>query len=94
MAIDCPPHCFSKTEDIMAPIAIDTAGQLPREAYTIPEFCEAHRISQSMYFKLRNAGLGPREMRAMRKVMISVEAAQEWRRAREIAARAVSDRAA
>lgn len=60
-----------------------TAGQVPREADTIPEFCKAHRLSESMYYKLRNAGLGPREMRAMRKVTISVEAAQDWRRARE-----------
>ncbi len=78
----------------MAADANDTAGQVPREAYTIPEFCEAHRLSQSMYFKLRNAGLGPREMRALRKVTISMEAAAEWRRARENTARAVAERAA
>jgi hypothetical protein len=76
----------------MAAIAIDIARQVPREAYTIPEFCEAHRISQSMYFKLRNAGLGPREMRALRKVTISLEAATEWRRERESAAQAVTER--
>ncbi|MGX9429725.1 MULTISPECIES: hypothetical protein [Bradyrhizobium] len=74
----------------MAVIAIDRAGRVPRGAYTIPEFCEAHRISQSMYFKLRSAGLGPREMRALRKVTISIEAAEEWRRARETAAQAGS----
>jgi len=28
--------------------------------FTIAEFCRAHRISQSMYFKLRALGLGPR----------------------------------
>ena len=67
----------------MAAIAANIAGQVPREAYTIPEFCKAHRISESMYFKLRNAGLGPREMRALRKVTISIEAAEQWRRARE-----------
>ncbi|RXG86153.1 hypothetical protein [Bradyrhizobium zhanjiangense] len=58
-------------------------NQVLREAYTIPEFCAAHRLSESMYYKLRNAGLGPREMRALRKVTISLEAADEWRRARE-----------
>jgi hypothetical protein len=31
-------------------------------AFTIAEFCRAHRISQSMYFKQRALGLGPREM--------------------------------
>ena len=68
--------------------------EVPRAAFTIKEFCEAHRLSEAMYFKLRNAGLGPREMRAMRKVTISVEAAKEWRREREKAAQAVAERAA
>lgn len=57
--------------------------EVPRAAFTIKEFCEAHRISEAMYFKLRAAGLGPREMRALRKVTISVEAAAHWRRERE-----------
>jgi hypothetical protein len=60
-----------------------TEPEVPRMAFTIKEFCESHRISPAMYFKLRAAGLGPREMRALRKVTISVEAAAEWRRARE-----------
>jgi hypothetical protein len=63
-----------------------TEPEVPRMAFTINEFCTAHRISPAMYFKLRAAGLGPREMRALRKVTISVEAAAEWRRARETAA--------
>jgi hypothetical protein len=57
--------------------------EVPLAAYTIREFCEAHRISETMFFKLRNAGLGPREMRVLRKVIISIEAAAEWRRERE-----------
>lgn len=60
--------------------------RVPRTAFTIKEFCEAHRLSEAMYYKLRNAGLGPREMRAMRKVTVSIEAAEEWRREREKAA--------
>ena len=52
-------------------------------AYTIPEFCEAHRISESMYYKIRADGLGPREARALSKVIITKEAAADWRRARE-----------
>lgn len=59
------------------------AGEPPRAAFTIAEFCEAHRISVAMYFKLRDAGLGPRVMRAGRRVTISFEAAADWRRARE-----------
>jgi hypothetical protein len=60
--------------------------EVPRAAFTIKEFCDAHRISPAMYFKLRDAGLGPREMRAGRRVTISLEAATDWRRAREKAA--------
>ncbi|HVQ80138.1 MAG TPA: hypothetical protein VMS82_09345, partial [Pseudolabrys sp.] len=40
------------------------------EAYSIPEFCEAHRISESMYYKIRSAGLGPKETRALSKIII------------------------
>jgi hypothetical protein len=67
----------------MAATANDIAGQISPEAYTIPEFCRAHRLSESMYYKIRAAGLGPREMRALSKVTISVEAASDWRRERE-----------
>ena len=55
-------------------------------AFTIAEFCKAHRISQSMYFKLRNLGLGPREMAVGSRKLISQESAAEWRKAREAAA--------
>jgi hypothetical protein len=65
-----------------------TEAEVPRAAYSIPEFCKAHRICEAFYYKLRAAGLGPREMRTLRKVTISVEAAEEWRRAREVAAAA------
>ena len=54
-------------------------------AFTIAEFCRAHRISQSMYFKMRNLGLGPREMAVGSRRLISQEAAAEWRKAREAA---------
>jgi hypothetical protein len=55
-------------------------------AFTIAEFCKTHRISQSMYFKIRNLGLGPREMMVGTRRLISQEAAAEWRKAREAAA--------
>jgi hypothetical protein len=54
--------------------------------FTIAEFCRAHRISQSMYFKLRALGLGPREMMVGTRKLISLEAAADWRKARETAA--------
>jgi hypothetical protein len=67
------------------------AREVPRMALTIKEFCEAHSICEAFYYKLRAAGLGPREMRALSKITISVEAAAEWRRARENASPATAD---
>jgi hypothetical protein len=74
-------------EVVLAPADRD----VPRAAFTIKEFCEAHRICEAFYYKLRAAGLGPREMRALRKVTISFEAAAEWRRERENASPATAD---
>ena len=56
------------------------ADDLPR---TIPEFCRRNRISITTYFKLRQLGKGPREMRALSKVLITAEAERDWRRDRE-----------
>jgi hypothetical protein len=53
-------------------------------AYTVPEFCRAFRISERHYFNLRDEGKAPREMRVGRRVLISVESAQAWVRAREL----------
>jgi len=51
-----------------------------RAAYSIPEFCNAHRISKEFYFKLQRAGLGPRTMKIGARTLISIEAAAQWRR--------------
>jgi hypothetical protein len=53
-------------------------------AYTISEFCEAHRISRSQFYIMLKAGDGPMLMRVGRQSRISVEAAASWRRAREL----------
>lgn len=55
----------------------------PLAAYTIPKFCAAHDISVRFYFKMRDAGFGPREMRIGRSVRISLAAAADWAAARE-----------
>ena len=57
-------------------------------AYSIPEFCEAHRISESMYYKIRGLGLGPKEARALTKMIITKESAADWRRERTTATEA------
>jgi hypothetical protein len=53
------------------------------DAYSIPQFCIQHGISQWLYFELKKAGHGPRTMRVGGRVLISKEAAATWRRARE-----------
>ena len=55
-------------------------------AYTVREFCKAHGISPAFFYVMRNEGWGPAEMHAGQRVLISFEAAAEWRRAREAAA--------
>jgi hypothetical protein len=57
--------------------------EIPPAAYTISEFCQAHRISVDFYFNLQRRGLGPKVMRLGRRTLISVEAAAQWRRERE-----------
>jgi hypothetical protein len=61
-------------------------------AFTVREFCTAHRISLAFYYVMKSEGWGPREMRAGSRVMVSREAAEDWRRAREIAATTTSKR--
>jgi hypothetical protein len=59
-------------------------GQPPaRAAFTVPEFCEAHRISQAKYYEMKKKGWGPVEMEVGRRRLVSFEAAAEWRRKRE-----------
>jgi hypothetical protein len=53
----------------------------PTCAFTIQEFCDAHRISRSRYFELKKLGLGPAEKRVLNnKIIITQEAAAAWRR--------------
>lgn len=56
------------------------------EAFTIETFCKAHGFSKAHYFNLAKAGHGPRIMRVGSRVLISKEAAADWRREREAAA--------
>jgi predicted DNA-binding transcriptional regulator AlpA len=55
----------------------------PRLALSIPEFCDAHGISEGFFYKLKKQGEGPREMKVGSRTLITLEAAAEWRRARE-----------
>ena len=81
-AVEPTPHRErqSSSRDERPPIR---GPPIPIAAYSIAEFCAAHRLSQSMYFKIRNRGLGPAEMSIGRRRLISFEAAEAWRRERE-----------
>jgi hypothetical protein len=55
-----------------------------RYAFTISEFCEAHRVSKSWLYQQWTLGRGPRVKQIGTKKIITVEDAAEWRRQREI----------
>ena len=52
-------------------------------AFSVFGFCVAHGLSRRKFYYMRRAGEGPRVMKCGRRTLISVEAAQRWRRARE-----------
>jgi hypothetical protein len=52
-----------------------------RDAYSIPEFCARHNISTGTYYNLKKNGAAPREGRVGKRVIITKEAAAEWRQA-------------
>lgn len=52
----------------------------PRAAYTIAQFCDEHCISRTHLHHLTKAGKGPRLMKLGRRILISAEAAADWRR--------------
>lgn len=54
-----------------------------KDAYSIPEFCKRHGFSESFYFQEAREGRMPRVMRIGHRVLISKEAAADWRRERE-----------
>jgi hypothetical protein len=55
----------------------------PTHAFSVDEFCDAHRLSKAQYYELRKQGLTPTEMAVGRRRIISHEAAEQWRRQRE-----------
>lgn len=51
-----------------------------QDVYDIKQFCQRNRISVSTYFNLQKTGAGPRVMRVGNRVLITKEAAAEWRK--------------
>ena len=50
-----------------------------RAALGVTEFCRSHGISRGLFYLLLREGNGPRVMRVRGRVLISAEAAREWR---------------
>jgi hypothetical protein len=76
------------TLNVESPAGTSEASPHPYEpaAYSVDAFCRAHHISRSMFYAMLRAGDGPRLMKCGARTLISVEAAQDWRLAREHAA--------
>lgn len=52
-------------------------------AYSILEFCRAHGLGRSTFYRLQADGHAPRIMAVGRRRLITREAADEWRRRME-----------
>lgn len=50
------------------------------QALTVDEFCLAHRICRATFYNLLKRGVAPAVMRVGSRVLISQEAAADWRR--------------
>lgn len=61
-----------------------------RPTSTIAQFCDDHNISRTTFYELIKLGKGPRLLRLNRRVLISAEAAADWRRDMERATNEVS----
>ena len=51
--------------------------------YSVSEFACQHGISRALFYKLLQAGQGPRIIKVGKRTLITNEAAEEWRRSRE-----------
>jgi predicted DNA-binding transcriptional regulator AlpA len=60
-------------------------GTTGRKASSIEQFCKDHGISRATFYNLKKAGKMPRLMHVGARVLISEEAAAEWRTAMTVA---------
>jgi len=59
---------------------------MPTGAYSIAEFCHAHRLSIAFFYVLQKRGEGPTVMKVGKRTLVSDEAARHWRERMESAA--------
>jgi hypothetical protein len=56
-----------------------------RSAFTISEFCARNGFSRGFYYKMKKAGIGPRELVINDLIRITVEAELAWKAERQTA---------
>jgi hypothetical protein len=56
---------------------------MPTGAYSIAEFCRAHRVSRAFFYVLQKRGEGPTVMKVGKRTLVSDEAAKDWRQRME-----------
>jgi hypothetical protein len=61
-----------------------------KAAFSVAEFCAAYGISRDMFDDLRKSGRAPVIMKIGRRVLVSVQAAEDWRKRLEAEASAVA----
>ncbi len=59
-----------------------------KAAFSVAEFCREHGISRGLFYNMLREGRGPAVIKAGRRTLISREAAEDWRRRMEAAAKA------
>jgi hypothetical protein len=72
------------TSEHASPNRVGGARDTGRAAYTVNEFCDAHRISRSKLYQLWATRSGPRFIQIGTKRIITTEAAAKWRHAGEV----------
>jgi hypothetical protein len=56
---------------------------MSKRAFSVTEFCAAYSIGKTKFYEMVAGGIGPRTFKAGHKTLISVEAADDWRRGLE-----------
>jgi excisionase family DNA binding protein len=68
------------TEEAIMPV--NTKDRPARRTYTVAEWCRSIGISIRTYYKLEERHEAPATFRVGRKVLITLESAEEWLKAR------------
>ena len=66
---------------LFRPFAPKEEGMEPK-AYTVAEFLEVYKLSRSTFYRLLKSGEAPAVMRVRRKLLVSVDDAESWAKAR------------